>query len=64
MKQFSEQMRQAIDRSGISMPRLAELSGVDKSIIWRFAMGGQASTKTLDRLAPVLGWRLKVDGED
>jgi transcriptional regulator with XRE-family HTH domain len=53
--QFSDQIRQAIERSGMTRYRIAVQSGITESTISRFMHGADASTDMLDRLAETLG---------
>ena len=59
-KTISEQLREAIAKSGLSPYELAEASGVDRSVLSRFLNGRRSITlETLDRLADVLKLRLE-----
>ena len=59
---FSEQLRQAIRRSGITSYRLAQESGVDESSLSKFMRGGAMTTRSLDAIAEVLRFRLEMQG--
>lgn len=52
---FSDQLRHALDASGMTRYRIAKLTGVDQSVLSRF-MAGRAglSLEAVDKLAAVL----------
>jgi hypothetical protein len=52
---LSDQIRDAVDNSGVTHYRLCAESGVQQSTLSRFMRGGGMSLDTLDRLADVLG---------
>ena len=55
---FSDQIRSAVRRSGITRYRIASEAGVDEASLCRFLQGSGVTTTTLDALAKVL--RLSV----
>ena len=57
---FSEQIREAVDGSGLSRYRIAKLIGVSEVAVSKFMAGGGLSFDTLDRLAELLGLSVKV----
>ena len=59
---FSDQVRQAIRRSGITEYRLSLEAGVDQSVLSKFMRGDGTSTRTLDAIAEVLRFRLEMQG--
>lgn len=60
---FSDQLRRAIDRSGITRYRLAAEADVSEAMLSRF-MNGSAGlhTQTIDRIAEVLRLELNMKG--
>ena len=58
---FTDQVRRAIQRSGITRYRLSVESGVDQAALSRFMNGTGVTTLTLDALAEVL--RMKVEAK-
>lgn len=59
---ISEQVRQAIEQSGLSRYEISRISGVDQAILSRFMHGTCGlSTTSLDKLGPVLKLRIIVD---
>jgi len=58
---LSDEIRRAIQSSGLSRYEIAKRSGVQQSALSRFVRGEGLSTASLDRLAPVLGLHLVVD---
>ena len=63
MKKFSKiekQLLKAIEASGLTLTRLAEMAGVSEGIICRFVNGKRGITlTTASRLCRVLGLELK-----
>ena len=58
---FSEQVRDAVRRSGRTNYDIAKSMNVDPSTLWRFVQGQTGiSTEKLDRLADVLDLHVKV----
>jgi transcriptional regulator with XRE-family HTH domain len=56
---FSDQLREAIRNSGMTVYFIAKASGVDKAVLSRFLNGKAAmSMASIDQLCPVLGLRL------
>jgi plasmid maintenance system antidote protein VapI len=57
---ISEQLRDRITTSQLSPYELAEVSGVDRSVLSRFLTGKRSLTlDTVDKLAEVLNLRLE-----
>ena len=58
----SQQLRQAIERSGLTHYRLGILANVDSRVIDRFISGERATIRsdTLDRLCKALGLELRT----
>lgn len=65
---LSEQIRVAVEASGMTRYRISKETGVSQSILSRFMVGKQGvSSSTLDALAQLLGLevvRKGGDGED
>ena len=56
---FSDEVRDAIERDGMSPHAIAKASGVDPGVVSRFLAGRRAiTTDSLDRLAATLGLHL------
>ena len=52
---LSDQLRQLIDRSGVSRYRLSQAAGIDQAMLSRFMAGkGGLGMKSVDALAAVL----------
>ncbi len=58
---FSDQIREAIRRSGRTNHAVARDMGVAPSVVHRFMNGSGMLTSSLDHLARVLGLRVVVD---
>lgn len=52
---FTDQIRRAVDASGLSRYRIAKTLGIPESSMSRFMAGGGLSFENLDRLADLLG---------
>ncbi len=59
---FSDQIRAAVRRSGVSRYRLSHEAGVDAASLCRFLQGDGLTTTTLDALARVLRLSVEVKG--
>jgi len=60
---LSDQIRQAIDASGVSRYRICKQIGLDQALLSRFMQGRSGlSVQTLDALADVLRLRIVADG--
>lgn len=59
---ISDQLRRAIDDSGMSLYALSQQCGVSRSALGRFMAGGSAHLTTVDAIAGVLGLRIVADG--
>ena len=58
---FSDEVRNAIEDSGLSRYRIAKDADIDQSTLSRFVHGQRTlSLETVDRLAELLGWHLDV----
>ena len=56
----SEQLRQAIERSGMSRYAICKATGIDKAAMSRFMAGKTGfSTSSVDKLAALLGLELR-----
>jgi ribosome-binding protein aMBF1 (putative translation factor) len=55
---ISEQLRQAIDASGLTYYALAKRAGIKPSVITRFMANGTLQLTTVDRIATALGLAL------
>ncbi len=51
---FVQQVREAVERSGMSRYQLSRQSGVDEAALSRFVHGGGLSMDSLDAIAAVL----------
>ena len=62
MAAIAEQLRQAIERSGVSRYRIAQLSNISESVLSRFANGQTDLTMdNVDKLCAALGLRLVLE---
>jgi transcriptional regulator with XRE-family HTH domain len=59
---FSDQVRAAIDASGMSRYAISKAIGLNQSVLSRFMRGGGLSLDTLDKLADLLGLAVVVKG--
>ena len=60
-KTFSDQIRQVIERSGLTRYRIAQETGIEESTLSRFMSGEHGlSTATLDKLAELLDLEVVV----
>ena len=58
---LSEQLRAAIESSGLTRYRISQETGIDQAALSRFMSGEMGlSTNTLDKMADVLGLELVV----
>lgn len=58
-EKLSDQVRQAIDDSGLTRYRIAKATGIDESAIGKFYNGQRGlSTDALDRIGEYLGLRI------
>jgi ribosome-binding protein aMBF1 (putative translation factor) len=59
---LTDQIRRAIDESGVSRYRLWKETGIDQAVLSRFVAGKAGMTlKSLDVLADALGLRIVAD---
>jgi predicted XRE-type DNA-binding protein len=58
MATVSEQLRKAIDTSGVSRYRLWKLTGIPQSRLSRFMSGGKLTMDQVDAVCKVLGLTL------
>jgi ribosome-binding protein aMBF1 (putative translation factor) len=62
-KTFTDQIRQAIEDSGVSRYRIAKQTGIEQSVLSRFMHGRMGFTlETLDALADYLQFDLTSKG--
>jgi transcriptional regulator with XRE-family HTH domain len=59
-RKLSDQVRDAVDASGMSRYALCKAIGLNQGTMSRFMKGGGLSLDTLDRLAEVLGLEATV----
>lgn len=59
---LSEQIRRAVDASGLSRYRISKELGVAESTMSRFMSGGGLSMENLDALAELLGLNVVAAG--
>ena len=57
-KRFSDQIRQAVDASGMTRYRICKTLGLDQSVLSRFMAGAGMELANIDRLADLLGLTL------
>lgn len=61
MKNYSDQVRHAIDQCGLSRYAISKATGITEGGLSRFMSGENDMTlRMLDRIAPVIGVSLKV----
>ena len=61
-KKITDQVRQAIDDSGLTRYRIAQDTGIDESFLAKFYHGHRGlSMDNLDRLGEYLGLRIVMD---
>lgn len=61
----SEQLRQIIRRSPLSINYMAKLAGICNDSLYRFVGGhGDLSMETIDKLSPILGLSVRNCGID
>ena len=60
MTKPSDQIRKAIDASGMTRYQISKATGIAQSTLSRFMAGHAMSTDVLDALAPVLGLSIVV----
>jgi transcriptional regulator with XRE-family HTH domain len=61
MKTLSEQLRMAIDASGVSRYRISKATGVSQSTLSKFVLGQRGiSVEAMDAVASFLGLVLQV----
>jgi transcriptional regulator with XRE-family HTH domain len=58
---FSDQLRRAVDASGLSRYRIAKEIGVSESLLSRFMSGKWLGEENLDALAALLGLNIVAD---
>ena len=55
-KQFSDEIRAAVENCGMSRYRIAKITGIDAAVLCRFVQGQVGlSMDTLDKLAECIG---------
>lgn len=57
---ISDQVREAISRSGLTRYRIARELGIAESTLSRFMAGGSIRTEVLDQLSKLLGLTLTM----
>jgi len=61
-RKLTDQLRQAIDDSGLTRYRIAQETGIDESALAKFYNGHRGlSMDALDRLSEYLGLRIVMD---
>ena len=58
-KRFSDQIRQAVDASGMTRYAICKALGIDQATMSRFMAGRGMELANLDRLADLLGLTVK-----
>ena len=58
-KRFSDQIRQAVDASGMSRYAICKALGIDQATMSRFMGGAGMELANIDRLADLLGLTIK-----
>jgi transcriptional regulator with XRE-family HTH domain len=58
-KRFSDQIRQAVDASGMTRYAICKALGIDQATMSRFMAGSGMELSNLDRLADLLGLTVK-----
>ena len=62
MASIAEQLRRAIERSGMTRYRIAQLSGISEAVLSRFANGETDLTmENADKLCAALGLRVVLE---
>ena len=62
-RNFSEQLRRAINSCGLTRYQLAKRTGISEATLSRFMSGQRGLTlKVVDKLADVLEWKLESKG--
>jgi predicted XRE-type DNA-binding protein len=62
-RRFTDQIRDAVDQSGLTRYRIYKMTGIDQSTLSRFMAGKSGFTlKSLDKLADALGLRVVANG--
>ena len=56
---LSDQIREAIKSSPLSVYRISNLAGLDQAVVHRFKEGADSKASTLDALAVVLDLRIE-----
>ncbi len=61
-KQFSDEIRAAVESCGMTRYRIAKETGIDAAVLCRFVQGQVGlSMDTLDKLAECIGLRIVAD---
>lgn len=59
-KRFSNQIRRAVDASGMSRYRICKTLGIDEATMSRFMAGAGMELSRIDKLAALLGLSVKT----
>lgn len=60
-KQFSDEIRAAVENCGMSRYRIAKITGIDAAVLCRFVQGQVGlSMDTLDKLAECIGLHITM----